>query len=117
MPLYLGFLFVLICSSRVLHCRFCPNISLADALTLGSYTYNFRLVFIHRTNDLVVFWSLAVEEHFYLIWPLLVWAIGRRSLMKLSLALAAMSFILRLIVILSGAWPLTAYLETIRQLR
>lgn len=27
-----------------------------------------------------VFWSLAVEEHFYFIWPLMVWLLGLRAL-------------------------------------
>ncbi|HLL88149.1 MAG TPA: acyltransferase, partial [Tepidisphaeraceae bacterium] len=33
------------------------------------------------------FWSLAVEEHFYLAWPLVVYALGRRPLMVTCAAL------------------------------
>jgi peptidoglycan/LPS O-acetylase OafA/YrhL len=112
MPLYFGFLLLLVGLSRVLHSSISPYVSLTDALALGSYTYNFRLVLMRHTTDLTVFWSLAVEEHFYLIWPLLVWAMGRRSLMRLCLALSATSFLLRLAVVLSGEWRLTAYLAT-----
>jgi peptidoglycan/LPS O-acetylase OafA/YrhL len=34
-------------------------------------------------------WSLAVEEQFYLIWPVLVCLVGRRGVVPLALALAA----------------------------
>lgn len=36
------------------------------------------------------FWSLAVEEHFYFVWPFIVWALATRpqSLMRVALALS-----------------------------
>ena len=37
------------------------------------------------------FWSLAVEEHFYFFWPLIVWLCSRRRLMTVSLGIAAAS--------------------------
>lgn len=48
-----------------------------------------------------VFWSLAIEEHFYLVWPLVVWVTRKRSL---AIAAAA-------IVVLSP--PLRAYCYTL----
>jgi peptidoglycan/LPS O-acetylase OafA/YrhL len=38
------------------------------------------------------FWSLAVEEHFYLFWPFVVWACNRRTLVFVSSGLALASF-------------------------
>lgn len=41
------------------------------------------------------FWSLAVEEHFYLFWPLLIFACGTRPLIFLCLAAIPMSLLIR----------------------
>ena len=111
MPLYFGFLFFIIVLSR-LGCTFCPWISRDDAVSLGLYIFNFRQAFTQRTlQGLDHLWSLMVEEHFYLLWPLAVWALRRRALMRLCLAGAAASFLLRVIVVLigAGAWPGIAY--------
>jgi peptidoglycan/LPS O-acetylase OafA/YrhL len=40
-------------------------------------------------------WTLAIEEQFYLIWPALVLAVGRRRIVPLSAALVALAVILR----------------------
>lgn len=42
-----------------------------------------------------VFWSLSVEEHFYLVWPLLVRYLSRRLFLWLALAIVIASPILR----------------------
>ena len=41
------------------------------------------------------FWSLAVEEQFYLFWPLLVWVLPRRRLALACVALVGLAFALR----------------------
>jgi peptidoglycan/LPS O-acetylase OafA/YrhL len=112
MPLYFGFLFFIMVLSR-LGCSFCPWISRDDAVSLGLYIYNFRVGFTqHFLYGLHHFWSLGVEEHFYLLWPLAIWALRRRALIRLCLAVAVASLLLRVIVVLSGVWPLTAFFIT-----
>ena len=48
------------------------------------------------------FWSLAVEEHFYLFWPILVYFVPNKHLVKLCISMILFSFGFRI---------LTAYLD------
>jgi peptidoglycan/LPS O-acetylase OafA/YrhL len=115
MPLYVAFLFVGIVVVPRLPFAFCEGraVSRADAASLALYYYNFRVAATeHGVSYFHPFWSLAVEEHFYLLWPPAVWALSRRPLMRLCLVLAAGSFLLRSAVALSGAWVLTGFFVT-----
>jgi peptidoglycan/LPS O-acetylase OafA/YrhL len=58
------------------------------------------------------FWSLAVEEQFYLIWPLLVLTLSRRRLMALCGGLMAFGLALRA-VLFSVHLPYAAYTWTL----
>src|SRR5437773_2322327 len=64
------------------------------------------------------FWSLAVEEHFYLVWPLVVWLLAakRRAFLIVSLAIAAISFGGRVVASLSGVSPVVTTVLTPFQL-
>lgn len=55
------------------------------------------------------FWSLAVEEQFYLIWPLVVWAASRERLLRIVVTCFGLAFVLRWIAPL---WlpPLSVYI-------
>lgn len=58
------------------------------------------------------FWSLAVEEQFYLMWPLVVRAYLAR-LLALAIGLAVVAFAVRVLLILGGATPDMVYMWTI----
>jgi peptidoglycan/LPS O-acetylase OafA/YrhL len=46
-------------------------------------------------------WSLALEEQFYLVWPLLVFLVhDRRKLMTLALTLSAVALVIRIVLVL-----------------
>src|ERR1700730_4909307 len=49
-----------------------------------------------------VLWSLAVEEHFYLIWPLLVFLLNRRKLTVLAIMIVVMTPIARGLAVAHG---------------
>lgn len=103
MPLYYGFLFLTVIVFPRLPWAFCRDlwISRADSISLGLYVYNFRHAlggpFLPAHSH---FWSLSVEEHFYLVWFLVVAVFARQSLMKLCLAVGVVSIALRAIVAL-----------------
>jgi peptidoglycan/LPS O-acetylase OafA/YrhL len=48
------------------------------------------------------FWSLAVEEHFYLFWPLVVLLFNRRNLVWVSLGLTVLAIAIRCIFLRMG---------------
>jgi peptidoglycan/LPS O-acetylase OafA/YrhL len=60
------------------------------------------------------FWSLAVEEHFYLVWPFVVWLLARRPRMLLaaSLSIAAGALLLRIGCSLARVSPHALYVLT-----
>jgi peptidoglycan/LPS O-acetylase OafA/YrhL len=75
-----------------------------DALATLAYVANWRAIFAHKSywelfaapSPLEHTWSLAIEEQFYVVWPLVVALLLRRrltsrSILALSLALTALS--------------------------
>jgi peptidoglycan/LPS O-acetylase OafA/YrhL len=54
-------------------------------------------------------WSLAVEEQFYLLWPAVVFVLGRRQLMALCVLFTAGSLALRSILVVHGTDPQIAH--------
>jgi peptidoglycan/LPS O-acetylase OafA/YrhL len=64
------------------------------------------------------FWSLAVEEQFYLIWPLAVWLLAAkpRAFLTFSLLIATASFVGRIAASLAGAGPVVIEVLTPFQL-
>ena len=92
-PLYYGYLAILGLACAILGrpARFPEH-----ALPLATYTYNFT-----RASDFTPspffthFWSLAVEEQFYLVWPLLVHALSRRARVAQSAVLVVFGPLVR----------------------
>ena len=73
--------------------------SSSDQIWHWTYLSNFRIAWLadwyqHHVPN--VFWSLAIEEQFYLLWPLVVLACKRRTLIQLCLLLFLSALGLRL---------------------
>jgi peptidoglycan/LPS O-acetylase OafA/YrhL len=65
---------------------------------LWTYTSNFYIARIASWDSLTYvnhFWSLAIEEHFYLLWPLIVFAFDSRALTRICVGVLAGGLVLR----------------------
>jgi len=86
-PLYLTCILIMFFEYRGFNAFF--GLSL---IYLANFTYAFHVRTPHGPG---VFWSLAVEEHFYLVWPLVVRLLNRASLFVFALVLVVGTPILR----------------------
>jgi peptidoglycan/LPS O-acetylase OafA/YrhL len=99
-PLYYGFLF--------LWFFVVPNVvqlSPAGPFQRGSDTqlwfWTYASNWLSITNRVVPhglnhFWTLAIEEQFYLVWPAVVLLVSRRTLARICIALVPLGFLFRL---------------------
>jgi peptidoglycan/LPS O-acetylase OafA/YrhL len=55
------------------------------------------------------FWSLAVEEQFYILWPLIVLALSRQTLVRVCAGIMVVAFGLRLALGLHHVGPMVAF--------
>ena len=115
-PLYYGFLviwFFLILP----HYPWPADVGGTVRSQVWSWTYLTNLVQALR-NDLNAaptftghFWSLAVEEQFYLVWPFIVYLLSRERLMRVCIGCMVTSVALRAVLCLAGH-EIAAYVLT-----
>jgi peptidoglycan/LPS O-acetylase OafA/YrhL len=87
--------------TSVLHLEWRPG-HFAYLFYAGNIAYNLDPTInqIKPAIEMVHFWSLAVEEQFYLVWPLLILLIrSRKALVRTCVGLSAVSLLLRCILV------------------
>ena len=70
-----------------------------EFLVYGHWNFNLGRLWLNH------FWTLAVEEQFYLVWPVVVFALRRRALVAVTLGLVVVAPLLRAIMILHDVRP------------
>src|SRR5467141_3598622 len=72
-------------------------------LSYWAYFSNWYGPFHQGEDSVSHFWSLALEEQFYLLWPFVIHRRSAGWVMRLCLAVAAASLVLRVVMVLTGA--------------
>ena len=92
-----------------------PNAWVPLHFELGYWLYvsNWTDLYSHGVNGFGHFWSLAVEEQFYLAWPLAVARLGARGLTWVCAGLIALSAVARLAIVVGGIDRPWLYMSTV----
>jgi peptidoglycan/LPS O-acetylase OafA/YrhL len=102
-PLYFGYLVLLALVYAILRA---PAEFGERWQYLFSYTYNYALLLVplRQSVSFTHFWSLAVEEQFYLIWPLIVFLLSARQLGRVVILLVIASPLIRYVAVVGARW-------------
>lgn len=122
-PLYYGFLaFYFFVLPKFMDLRANPQSAFAftyeNQAWYWTYLANYLLA-LQGTwlGEMSHFWSLAVEEHFYLVWPFLVYFLSSKTLKKLALLGIAASLALRFYFVFEIVMsPISVYVMTITRM-
>jgi peptidoglycan/LPS O-acetylase OafA/YrhL len=109
-PLYFGVLFVAFIVLPVLGAA--PPIIIQDQpnqLWLWTYTANWGSNLGHPSVAFPHFWSLAVEEQFYLVWPFLIRRQTPSQCFRFCIAVAVVSLVVRTVLVAMDAPALVIY--------
>jgi peptidoglycan/LPS O-acetylase OafA/YrhL len=103
-PLYYGVLFGLFVLLRPWLAHLPEyRVSLGHQVWFWTYAHNWWMgIRFPDVRPLAHFWSLAVEEQFYLVWPLIVWWSTPAGLLRWCAALVGGALGLRLLLVLTG---------------
>lgn len=89
-PVALAYIAVMI----ALYLLMSKSFSWKQALSAGTFTYNYAMFFVERSRDFDHYWSLCVEEHSYILLGLLAFLIRSKNLNALLILLTTTLLIL-----------------------
>lgn len=113
-PLYFGVLFAaLVVLPTVVSVPADTIVSHDNQVWLWAFLVNWTQPFGHGVQSFPHFWSLAVEEQFYLLWPFLVHERSSTRVWQLCLLAMAAAFVIRCAMVLSNAKPEMVYMFTV----
>lgn len=93
-PLYYG---VLVAGLVILPMAFGIRLKSVNPAWLWTYTSNLPMAFGADGGAFGYFWTLAIEEQFYLVWPAVVFWTGRKTLMRICLGCVAGALVSRVV--------------------
>lgn len=96
-PLY--FLFLIIFYFIIPLFEKTPIVPFRSQIYFWVYLQNVAMTFNWRNSGPVHFWSLAVEEHFYLFWPFLIYFLDKNKIKILIILLIILALLTRFILI------------------
>lgn len=99
-PLYYFFLLIYFIVIPVVFKTSIPNFK--QQLIFYSYFQNIYFTFWGNTPGPGHFWSLAVEEHFYIFWPLAVYYLSLKNLIRFSTFLIILAILTRIVMVTNG---------------
>ncbi len=113
-PLYFGVLTLLFLVLPAL--KLVPSTPFSLQLWYWTYLYNWQAAMGGVALGMAHFWSLAVEEQFYAVWPLVVYAVPARKILHASIFLIAIAVIFRLVLVVFGLPTRYAFFMTFGRL-
>jgi len=113
LPLYYGVLIaVFIVRPALGWAHRLDDLALAhEQIWYWTYLCDWRIALNHPPafTFLTHFWTLSIEEQFYLVWPLIVWRCSRRTMLGVAGAVAVGALLLRIAIVTATTSPDSAY--------
>jgi peptidoglycan/LPS O-acetylase OafA/YrhL len=111
LPLYYGFVILLFAVPPLIGAR-AYTTPAADQLPYWLYLQNFRPLTTAAGNFTGHLWSLAIEEQFYLVWPLVIFTLSRANALRACVALLLGALAYRVGAVGAGADLQAVYFQT-----
>jgi len=78
------------------------RISFADQIYYWIYLQNFAMTFGWSSLGPTHFWTLSIEEHFYLFWPVVIFYFSNRNVLRIIVLIIVGAILLRIVMLASS---------------